>query len=564
MKRGFYDAAAHDPRQRRVQRARARPLRIGHVEHDEIRRATQQGRRGGKAADEGGIFPAFEQVAAGIIARMHQEIGVGDARCESAGDGRGAAVGATIRVGCCGEICGAERVAVAIVPEQIFDAGAVGSRSGAEDAGERGGVVDSGAPCRRQRVLRIGFLACGNRASRGVQQRDLPRKEIAEQAGYAPGHVDARSPGCRRRQHLDAGDASGRVVPGGPAAHQREALRHLLAARSQRRAAPKVDDERAGHLAVRLQMRANHLVGCEPAEVHRGRRRQHAGIGGEEIAAGRQHIAASARWRAGRTGRDASAVERGKEGGALGGGTRRPRRLRRIRRGCPAVDVQAVFDGEVLEIAEPGIDAAQRLVGAEVGVDAGFARKAGALRGLDDEARQAFAPPAVETVRLCVFVDQTLELARVTGQTGGDERWRQMADGHRRDAPFGLRGLAGIADDEGIEHRQRTEHRLGETGRRQRHRLARQPFERAVRAHVYERVDLVLQPQAKGDECVPRRQCRIVVVGASIARAAAVGRERDQDIAERARSESERAIAQIGIVGRVAPCAMDERRHVRG
>ncbi len=181
-----------------------------------------------------------------------------------------------------------------------------------------------------------------------------------------------------------------------------------------------------------------------------------------------------------------------------------------------------------------------------------------------DEPRQALAPPAVETVRLCVFVDQTLELARVTGQTGGDERWRQMADGHRRDPPFGLRGLAGIADDEGIEHRQRTEHRLGETGRRQRHRLARQPFERAVRAHVHERVDLMLQPQAEGDECVPRRQCRIVVVGASIARAAAVGRERDQDIAERARSETERAVAQIRIVGRVAPRAMDERRHVRG
>ena len=73
-------AAAHDPRQRRVERARARPLRIGDVEHDEIGRAAEHRRRGRKAADEGGVFPAFEQIAAGIIARMHQQIGAGDAR----------------------------------------------------------------------------------------------------------------------------------------------------------------------------------------------------------------------------------------------------------------------------------------------------------------------------------------------------------------------------------------------------------------------------------------------------------------------------------------------------
>ena len=83
MKRGLTRAAAHDPRQRRVERPRARPLRIGEVEHDQIGGAAERRRRGGKAADEGGVLGAFEQIAAGIVARMHQQVGAGDALARS-------------------------------------------------------------------------------------------------------------------------------------------------------------------------------------------------------------------------------------------------------------------------------------------------------------------------------------------------------------------------------------------------------------------------------------------------------------------------------------------------
>ena len=154
-----------------------------------------------------------------------------------------------------------------------------------------------------------------------------------------------------------------------------------------------------------------------------------------------------------------------------------------VRCGRAAVDVQAVLDGEVLEVAQPGIDAAQRLVGTESAPTPASRARPGALRGLDDQPREPFAPPAVEAVGLRIFVDQPLELARLAGQSGRDQRRRQVADGHGRDAALGLRGLARIADDERIDHRQRADQRLGEAGRRQRHRLARQPFERAVRAH---------------------------------------------------------------------------------
>ena len=43
--------------------------------------------------------------------------------------------------------------------------------------------------------------------------------------------------------------------------------------------------------------------------------------------------------------------------------------------------MQAVLDGEVFEVAQPGVDAAQRFVRRERCVDAGLACKPGALRG---------------------------------------------------------------------------------------------------------------------------------------------------------------------------------------
>ncbi len=50
-----------------------------------------------------------------------------------------------------------------------------------------------------------------------------------------------------------------------------------------------------------------------------------------------------------------------------------------------------------------------------------------------------------------------------------------------------------------------------------------------------------------------RRQRGIVIVGAPLARTAAIGRQRDGDVAETPRAEAEGASAQVGIVGRLAP-----------
>ena len=58
-------------------------------------------------------------------------------------------------------------------------------------------------------------------------------------------------------------------------------------------------------------------------------------------------------------------------------------------------------------------------------------------------------------------------------------------------------------------------------------------------AHVNEGVDLrdVLQPEAESKQCMARRQHRIVIVGASLARSSTVWRKSDEDISELAHAE---------------------------
>ena len=224
-------ARPHDARQRRRQRPRARPLRIGHVEHDEIGRAAEQFRRRGEAADEGGVLGAFKKIAAGIVARMHEHVGAGDALREGAGRRVAFAIGAAIGVRGGGEIGRADGVGVGVAAEQILDAGAIGAGRGAENAIEA--RFDRPAARRGERIFVVVFVARRDRLHRGIDQRDLRRKEIAEQSGNAPGDVDARAAHGRGRQHFDAGDAAARRLPDRPAAHQRKALRDLLAAGAQ-------------------------------------------------------------------------------------------------------------------------------------------------------------------------------------------------------------------------------------------------------------------------------------------------------------------------------------------
>ena len=160
------------------------------------------------------------------------------------------------------------------------------------------------------------------------------------------------------------------------------------------------------------------------------------------------------------------------------------------------------------------------------------------LRGrLDDQLRQPVAAAAVEPVGLRIFVDQPLELLLVLVEPGAGQRRRQMAERDGGDAALGLRGLAGIADDEGIDDRQRAGDDLGKAGLAQRDRLAGQPFQRAMGADMDEGMaaERLPQPQAEGEQRMARRQRRVVIVGAAVGGPAAIRRQRHGDVAEGAR-----------------------------
>src|SRR5262249_56824413 len=110
-------------------------------------------------------------------------------------------------------------------------------------------------------------------------------------------------------------------------------------------------------------------------------------------------------------------------------------------------------------------------------------------------------------------------------------------------------GFPGVADDEGINHRQGSDQQFREACGGQRDGLAREPFERAMRAHVDESIDLhnVPKPKAEREQRVARRQSRVVIVGSTISRASSVWRECDEDVSEGPRAKTKCAVTHVAV-----------------
>ena len=220
--------------------------------------------------------------------------------------------------------------------------------------------------------------------------------------------------------------------------------------------------------------------------------------------------------------------------------------------------MQAVADAHVLEVAEPGVERGERLL-RRLRLGGAFRDEARGAPAFEDQRGDGAGAARIEPLRLGVFVVEAFELERRPVRAGGDQRRGQMADGRRADAPLGLRRLAGIVDDERIDDRRRAEENFGRAAFGQRDRLARQPFERAVRAELDQRVDPLLgdEPDMKRDVAVAGRQGQVVVVALAARRIAAVGLNRDDQPAEPDEAEAERAADAGRIGGRIAPGGLD-------
>ena len=266
-----------------------------------------------------------------------------------------------------------------------------------------------------------------------------------------------------------------------------------------------------------------------------------ARVDGVEVAAGRQDIGAAPRGRARGAGRDALAVEGGEQPGGFAGGL--------------TVDVEAGAELAFLDVADEAVDADDGLGGAGVRgeVEVGF--DAGGLRLGADGGDQAVAAGRVEALGGRVFVEQAFEAEEGVGGGAGDLLRRDVAEGDRADAAFGLRGLAGVVDDEGVDDRGGADERFRPAGVGERDRLAGEPFERAVRAHVDQRVDVLgAQPEVERNVGVARGARCVVIVGVAGGGGAAFGLQRDQGLAAHQGGEVDVAVVDVGVGFGRAPC----------
>src|ERR1700734_2866565 len=95
---------------------------------------------------------------------------------------------------CGGKISRADRVGVRAAAKQIFDAGTIHTRRGAENAIETNCALAVGCPTYGGEWIFVAvFVARGDGLHGGVDKRDLRREQVAEQSGNAPGDVDART-----------------------------------------------------------------------------------------------------------------------------------------------------------------------------------------------------------------------------------------------------------------------------------------------------------------------------------------------------------------------------------
>ena len=216
--------------------------------------------------------------------------------------------------------------------------------------------------------------------------------------------------------------------------------------------------------------------------------------------------------------------------------------------------MQAVADAHLLEVAEPGVEGDESVLWRLV-ISRAFLEEPALTAPFENERRDGASPARIERLRLREFIEQPFEFERCAMRPGGDQRRRQMADCDRTDAALGLRRFARIVDDKRIDDRRRAQQDFGRATLAKRDRLAGQPFERAMRAELNDRVDVLLagEPEIECDIGVARRQVEIVIVALARERVAAVRLHRDDELAKPHEAELERPVDGVAIVGGVAP-----------
>ena len=234
-----------------------------------------------------------------------------------------------------------------------------------------------------------------------------------------------------------------------------------------------------------------------------------------------------------------------------------------------AQSVQPVANLRLLDLAQIGVEPLQQAVAR--GVVGGprqpqFLVQAFPQRACHDVFAQQARTARVERQGLVVLVHLALDLLQRAIGLGARHRRHQVIDDHGLGAPLGLAAFARVVDDEGVEVRQRAEDGVGPAGRAQRHALARQPFEVAVRADVHHRIDRegAAQPEVERQVVVRRHQVGVVVRRTQVHVASARGLDADKHMTQAQAGDREAIAAQGRVVFRRAPACVDGRAAVHG
>ncbi len=230
--------------------------------------------------------------------------------------------------------------------------------------------------------------------------------------------------------------------------------------------------------------------------------------------------------------------------------------------------MQPVADLHLLQLAEIGIELAERPVRCLADGDAAILVESGGADEFDDLRRERLEAARIAARGREIFVDQALELGDAAIALGARQRRRQMIDDDGLGAPLRLGALAGVVDDERVEMRQRAERRLGKALRRERHRLAGQPFEIAVLAHLHDGVGakVIGEPGVKGEIAVRRHEIGRVVARSRVDVVAARRLQTDCHLAETECGDGEiaaieAALAEERITLRRAPACVHRILH---
>ena len=198
-----------------------------------------------------------------------------------------------------------------------------------------------------------------------------------------------------------------------------------------------------------------------------------------------------------------------------------------------AEDVQPVADLHFLQFAQVIIELGERFIRRFLRVDPAIEIEPRRTRQFHDLVAEQVDPARINPGGLVIFVDQPLQIGERAIGFGAGQRRGQVIDDHGGRTAFRLRAFAGVVDDERIDMRHRPQRGFGETGFRQRQRLARQPFQIAVLAHMNDRVRPVrpAQPRIEREVTVRRDKVGVVIGFFGVDVVAARRLQPDRDIA---------------------------------